>query len=145
MSRNTLCGPLTSRASPAMRRAALTPRPNLWTRGGSPGAAGTGGAPRTRPWAEDRLQRAHDASIFNRSLVAASSRCGCFYCLSIFPATAVTSWCDPRPMPDLTALCPRCGIDGVLPDASGFEPTLPFLEAMQARWCSWAMGKVRPS
>ena len=98
------------------------------------GVTGTGGAPGTRPWAEDRLQRAHKASIFNRKLVASSSRCGCFYCLASYPTTEVVDWCDPRPMPDWTALCPLCGMDSVLPDAAGFELTAPFLEAMQARW-----------
>ena len=64
------------------------------------GVKGTGGAPRTWPWAEDSLRQAHKASIFNRRLAPSSTRCGCFYCLAIFPAAEVVDWCDPRPMPD---------------------------------------------
>jgi hypothetical protein len=68
--------------------------------------------------------------------VETSQLCGCTFCLAIFPAAEVTSWCDPRPMPDRTALCPRCGIDLVLPAAAGFPLTREFLEAMQIRWFS---------
>ena len=76
-----------------------------------PPLEGTGGSPSSRKWAEQRFQAAHAAGIFNRALVEASQLCGCTFCLATFPASEVTSWCDPRPMPDRTALCPRCEID----------------------------------
>jgi hypothetical protein len=33
-----------------------------------------------------------------------------------------------------TALCPSCGIDSVIGDASGFPITEEFLAAMESRW-----------
>jgi hypothetical protein len=33
-----------------------------------------------------------------------------------------------------SALCPLCGIDSVLGDASGYELTETFLSAMQRHW-----------
>ena len=37
--------------------------------------------------------------------------CGCYYCLSTFFYTEIDSWADKQ----LTALCPICGIDSVIP------------------------------
>jgi hypothetical protein len=76
----------------------------------------------------------------NRELVLASDRCGCFYCLAIFPSAEITGWISElgpkagRLRAGVTALCPRCGIDSVLPEAAGFPLTLTFLQAMQAHW-----------
>ncbi len=39
------------------------------------------------------------------------ARCQCFYCLETFHAEQVTRWIDDGQ----TALCPKCGIDAVLP------------------------------
>lgn len=107
---------------------------------GPAGVAGTGGCPGARAWAEDRTQRAHDAVIFNYHLVKASSRCGCYHCLSIFPATAVDRWCDGRWIGGKTALCPVCRLDSVVPDASGLPIDRDFLEALQPTWCRSVIG-----
>lgn len=64
----------------------------------------------------------------HRDLLAQSERAGCFFCLSIFPPDAIREWIDepdtavgasgaPGPA-GVTALCPRCGIDAVLPSAA---------------------------
>ncbi len=47
----------------------------------------------------------------NRSRIKAGMACGCFYCLAAFPSDDITLWADDG----MTALCPRCGIDAVLP------------------------------
>lgn len=65
----------------------------------------------------------------HRDLLERSDQAGCFYCLAQFPPTAIEDWVDEPPsasgsltgMPEakgVTALCPRCGIDAVLPSAA---------------------------
>ena len=59
------------------------------------------------------------ASFENWNSVKSSKMCGCYYCCSIFPSSAVT---DEDWVPDRhgrTVLCPKCGIDAVIGDASG--------------------------
>jgi hypothetical protein len=50
----------------------------------------------------------------HRVEVEASARCGCFSCFKLFSPAAIRSWIDASQ----TALCPYCGIDTVLGDAS---------------------------
>jgi hypothetical protein len=52
-----------------------------------------------------------DGSRHNRHRLMPGTACGCFHCRATFPAEDVRSWVDDG----LTALCPRCGIDSVLP------------------------------
>ncbi|WP_263356945.1 cytoplasmic protein [Acidicapsa ligni] len=76
------------------------------------------------------LDAAHKHSSRHRAEVEASTVCGCFYCLSTFPPTAITGWIDDGQ----TALCPRCPVDAVLGSASGLPITSDFLERMHNRW-----------
>lgn len=79
------------------------------------------------------LEYVHTLSIGHRHLVAASRQCGCFYCCTIFPPTEITEWVDGDEDAGVTALCPRCGIDAVLPDPP-IEVTLEFLRLMNSAW-----------
>jgi len=64
-----------------------------------------------------------------------SSWCGCFYCGSIFEPGAITEWIDDDASGEgQTALCPRCGIDSVIGDASGFEISRAFMTRMKSYW-----------
>ena len=56
--------------------------------------------------------------------------CGCFSCKSIYSASEVKEWCDNDGRGDKTALCPKCGIDSVLGDATFVELTPELLELM---------------
>jgi|RhiMethySRZTD1v2_1073278.scaffolds.fasta_scaffold80912_3 hypothetical protein len=76
------------------------------------------------------VQAAHARSSNHREEVIASTLCGCFYCCATFPATEIDVWIDE----DRTALCPRCGIDSVLGDRSGFPIHAEFLATMKAHW-----------
>jgi hypothetical protein len=76
------------------------------------------------------LRRAHQHSIRHFAELAKSSLCGCFYCLDLFEFKDITEWTDENQ----TALCPNCGIDSVIGDASGFPITEEFLTAMKTRW-----------
>mgnify|MGYP000172628636 CR=1 FL=1 len=80
---------------------------------------------------DDGESHAHKSSIYNREEIKDSHICGCFSCLSIYPPSDITDWCDQE---DETAICPKCGIDAVLGDASGYPITLAFLTEMKERW-----------
>lgn len=90
------------------------------------------------------LRSIHRYSSRHRDRVKTSSQCGCFYCESMFASTQISDWIDP---PDghefvdddfdvgVTALCPRCGIDSVLPDnISGVVVDPDLLRAMRRHW-----------
>lgn len=79
---------------------------------------------------EEELKSAHKHSSNHRAEILASVRCGCFYCLAIFSPSEISEWIDNRQ----TALCPRCPVDSVIGDASGFPITKEFLEQMHAHW-----------
>ena len=53
-------------------------------------------------------------SWHNRDQITPGSVCGCFHCQAIFRGDNVRRWVDEG----LTALCPRCGIDAVMPGAT---------------------------
>ena len=70
------------------------------------------------------LQSIHRHSSRHRDVLGRSDRAGCFYCESFFDPTEITDWIDGRQAETgstadgVTALCPRCGIDAVLPSAA---------------------------
>ena len=76
------------------------------------------------------MEKAHRHSYRNRETVQKSVSCGCFCCCEIYPADAVVEYVRE----DEVALCPQCGVDAVLGDASGFPLTLGFLEVMKTEW-----------
>lgn len=86
-------------------------------------------------------KEAHRIAATNRQIVLASNECGCFHCEAIFSPTAINEWTEETQgnyseAPDpFTALCPECGIDSVLGDASAYPATNPeFLHAMRLHW-----------
>jgi hypothetical protein len=88
------------------------------------------------------IQAAHRHCANHRAELGASSCCGCFYCLKVFPPSTITDWVDwPPDTPaekelesGTTALCPHCGIDSVLGSASGFPIEESFLKVMHRYW-----------
>lgn len=80
------------------------------------------------------LQSAHTHCFRNRAEVSASTWCGCFYCRTVFPASEIAEWTDSAAGIETTALCPRCGIDSVIGDRSGYEISAAFLEEMHLRF-----------
>lgn len=75
------------------------------------------------------LRVLHKASFKNKKLISQSIQCGCFYCKNIFAKEEIREWVDG----DLTAMCPRCGIDSVIGDNGGVI-TEKFLEDMNQHW-----------
>ena len=69
-----------------------------------------------------------------------SQLCGCFYCLEIFPMQEIDDWNEEDPAcprgPGKTVLCPRCGIDSVLPDSLWFDLSADLLREMHQEYFS---------
>lgn len=83
----------------------------------------------------DALRAAHKRSIRHRAEIEASAVCGCFYCIKTYAPSEIEDWTDTsNPMAEQTALCPRCGIDSVIGDKSGFAITPEFLGQMNKAW-----------
>jgi len=76
------------------------------------------------------LFMAHRAAFRNRASIVLSETCGCFHCCKTFPPTEIKAWADKGE----TALCPYCGMDSILGDASGFTLNNTFLTAMKTRF-----------
>ncbi len=57
------------------------------------------------------VKEAATASFHNRTEIEAAGECACYYCLETFPSAEVVKWADEGQ----TAVCPRCGIDSVVP------------------------------
>ncbi|HEX4419362.1 MAG TPA: cytoplasmic protein [Kofleriaceae bacterium] len=53
-------------------------------------------------------------------------RCACFFCFRDFQSSEIKAWIDAN----TTALCPGCGIDAVLGDASIASISNSFLRKM---------------
>ena len=76
------------------------------------------------------LENAHIHCTGNEGALRESTIAGCFYCSEIFRPTEVKDFLEG----ERTALCPRCGIDSVIGDRSGFPITERFLRRMHAYW-----------
>jgi hypothetical protein len=82
----------------------------------------------------------HRLSSDNRPLLGRSSRAGCFYCCAVFSPAEVTDWVDGPQVETgstddgVTALCPKCGIDSVIPETEGRSLTTELLAEMKTFW-----------
>ena len=73
-----------------------------------------------------KIERIHDQATNNIEAIDKYDMCGCFYCISTFPSEEIMEFTDDGN----TALCPRCGVDSVIPgQVNGF-----FLEAAYKYW-----------
>lgn len=81
-------------------------------------------------------QEAHEHSKNNKSEISRSEKCGCFYCCEIFAPSEITRWLDDyrNNRQRFTATCPRCGVDAVIGDKSGYMLSEQFLKGMSERW-----------
>jgi hypothetical protein len=73
---------------------------------------------------------AHKHRSEHRAELEQSDKCGCFYCMAIFPPGEIRSWHDA----EQTAEFPNCEIDSVIGSASGYPVTKEFLERMHGHW-----------
>lgn len=82
------------------------------------------------------LEGLHRRSSRHRPQILGSEMCGCFYCCSTFPSTTIKEWIDDRDGVGQTALCPRCGIDSVLPLERVDQVSAELLGRMHMYWFS---------
>jgi hypothetical protein len=76
------------------------------------------------------LAEAHKHASQHRVEIEASTRCGCFFCFRTFPPLSIKAWIDARQ----TALCPGCGVDSVLGNASPHRIDDAFLRRMHGQF-----------
>lgn len=77
-----------------------------------------------------RTEDASKYSIRNTPELNKSKLAGCYYCMSTFDVSEINETVDDGQ----TALCPKCGIDSVLPDTSPFELTAKRLKELNSFW-----------
>jgi len=82
------------------------------------------------------IVEAHDHSSSNKQEIKSSKKCGCFFCCEIYDASDVVNFIEANNDCDRlgTAICPKCGIDSVIGDASGIEITPEFMRKMHEHW-----------
>jgi hypothetical protein len=68
----------------------------------------------------------HKAASFHRFEVFHSDHCSCFACGSTFAPQEISEWTDKN----MTALCPHCKMDAVLPSYNGTLVDTDTLENM---------------
>ncbi|HEY1646137.1 MAG TPA: hypothetical protein VGF75_07305, partial [Candidatus Saccharimonadales bacterium] len=66
----------------------------------------------------------------HRAEILSSSVCGCYCCLELFKPVKITDWL----VSGTCAICPKCGIDAVIGDNSGFPITKESLTSMHKYW-----------
>ncbi len=69
-------------------------------------------------------------SLRNRDEIERSKLCGCYCCTAVFDAEEIVEWADGG----VTAVCPRCGTDAVIGDASGTVIENNVLKMMNKRY-----------
>ena len=75
--------------------------------------------------------QAHKRCANHKREIEKSAFCGCFYCCIVYPPASIVEWVDDGK----TAICPECGIDSVVGDASGFPVgDKAFLTEMNGLW-----------
>jgi hypothetical protein len=81
-------------------------------------------------------EAAHAHAANNRNEIIRSTNCGCFYCGEIFAPSEITKWVDDwrNNRQRFTAICPRCNVDAVIGDRSGYVFSKEFLSGMYDRW-----------
>lgn len=62
---------------------------------------------------EAQLKKLHTYSSHNRNLIAVANKCYCFYCKAIIESREIKDYADNGQ----TAICPKCGINSIIPDS----------------------------
>lgn len=62
---------------------------------------------------ESQMKRLHAYASHNKELIEKSDRCYCFYCNANMGSGEIEKYLDKEE----TALCPKCGVDSIIPDS----------------------------
>lgn len=81
---------------------------------------------------KEKIKLAIKFATSNKDALGKSKYAACYYCQQVFLANEVVEFLEV----ENTALCPKCGIDSVLPDTSGYEFTKENLLELHKFWFS---------
>ena len=84
----------------------------------------------TMKFSQSDIIDAHEHCSHNQTEIRESQMCGCFWCCAVFDSDDVIDFLESEE----TALCPSCGIDSVIGDASGYTITEELMQAMNKYW-----------
>ena len=74
-------------------------------------------------------------SVDNRDALKNSDLCGCYRCGAIFEPSEIDQWVhEDENGVEVTATCPRCSIDSILPESAGFLLTNDLMTKMHNYW-----------
>ena len=76
------------------------------------------------------MRKLHVYSSHNRELILKSNKCYCFYCKSILSSNEIIKYIDNNE----TALCPKCDIDSIIPDAIDDTIDQKVIDDMNQYW-----------
>ena len=66
----------------------------------------------------------------NKHFLEHTDKCGCFYCKKIFNPNEIQEWCDQQ----MTAICPYCGVDSIIPETDKIKITNELLEELNKKY-----------
>lgn len=78
----------------------------------------------------NQIDQAIKYATNNKQPLSEGGLAGCYYCLNIYPANEVVDFIEQ----EKTALCPKCGIDSVLPETSGYPLNKIVLQELRNFW-----------
>ena len=78
----------------------------------------------------EEFTKAIEYATANEENLKNSSKAGCYYCKKIYDASEVLEFLEG----ERTALCPKCGIDSVIPSNSPIELTSSNLNKLNKHW-----------
>ena len=82
-------------------------------------------------YSKTALEAAHKHSSGHHDELVRSKLCVCFFCYETFSPSEIEEWVDDN----TCALCPKCGIDSVLGDASSLPvDDVAFMTEMHKYW-----------
>ncbi len=76
------------------------------------------------------IEQAIKYATSNERALSNSDMAGCYYCKNIYPSNEVTDFLET----ERTALCPRCGIDSVIPSNSPIKLSPKNLSELNKYW-----------
>lgn len=79
---------------------------------------------------EAQLKKLHTYSSHNRNLIMLANRCYCFHCKTALDRHEIKEYADDGQ----TAICPKCGIDAIIPDSIEDSIDEKTISEMQEYW-----------
>ena len=83
---------------------------------------------------EEQSKLYHSHTFKNMEEIEQSQKCGCIACCSIYDADQIEECIGEMDDKKMTAICPQCGTDAVIGDASGLEINEEILKALNKIW-----------